>query len=33
LVDEMAIFSVAHDAPTRLTMLRYMARTVSLGGV
>jgi hypothetical protein len=33
LVNEIAIFSIAHDAPTRLAMLRYMAQIVSLGGV
>lgn len=33
-VREVAIFSVAHDAPTRLQMLRYMQRVgQSLGGV
>jgi len=33
VVYEIAIFSAAHDAPTRLWMLRYMARIASLGGV
>jgi hypothetical protein len=32
-VREVAIFSVAHDAPTRLQMLRYMARIGNVGGV
>lgn len=33
IVNEIAVFSAAHDAQTRLWMLRYMARIASLGGV
>lgn len=32
-VYELAVFSVAHDATTRLRMLRYMARVAQVGGV
>lgn len=32
-VYEMAVFSAAHDATTRLQVLRYMARVAQVGGV
>lgn len=32
-VYEMAVFSVAHDAPTRLATMRYMGRVASCGGI
>ena len=32
-VFEMAVYSVAHDAPTRLSILRYLARKAHVGGV
>lgn len=32
-VFEMAVFSVAHDANTRLRLLRYIARVAQVGGV
>lgn len=33
LVREVAMYSVAHDAPTRLALLRYMARVGQVGGI